>query len=147
TRASGQYDLNGLRVGGPYTVSVTAPSLSVEPQKEVYLSLENVANVSFEMGSDVVKLEAFKVSDTQDTTFGTNAMGSGRNYAERDIQRIATVRDNVQDIARLDSRITLNSLDQGGQLSAQGQNFRFNSFLVDGVESNDPFGLKGDGTN
>src|SRR5581483_1448481 len=58
-----------------------------------------------------------------------------------------TVRDNVQDIARLDSRITLNSLDQGGQLSAQGQNFRFNSFLVDGVESNDPFGLKGDGTN
>ena len=37
------------------------------------------------------------------------------------------------------------SLDQGGQLSAQGQNFRFNSFLVDGVQATDTFGLNSNG--
>lgn len=147
TRGNGQYDVTGLRVGGPYTIAADGPGLQLPPQKDIYLTLENVAAVNFDANADVVKLEAFRVSESTDTTFDANRMGSGRSFSERDIASIATARDNVQDIARLDSRITLNSLDQGGQLSAQGQNFRFNSFLVDGVESNDPFGLKGDGTN
>jgi hypothetical protein len=145
TRANGQYNVTGLRVGGPYTVSVSAKDLQAEPQKEVYLSLEQNAEISFQVSSDVVKLEAFTVSETKDTTFGVGRMGAGESFSDSQIATTATTRDNVQDIARLDSRIQLTSLDQGGQMSAQGQNFRLNSFLVDGVESNDPFGLKGDG--
>lgn len=147
TRTSGQYDLSGLRVGGPYTVSATSAGAQIATQPNIYLDLGQTQTVNLGGGGEVVKLEAFTVAGARDTTFGANKMGTGSSFSEERIRNIATVRDNVQDIARLDSRITLNSLDQGGQLSAQGQNFRFNSFLVDGVESNDPFGLKGDGTN
>ncbi len=145
TRANGQYNISGLRIGGPYTASVSAKDLNAEPQKEIYLSLGQDADISFQVSSDVVKLEAFKVSETKDTTFGVGKMGAGQSFSDAQIAMAATTRDNVQDIARLDSRVQLTSLDVGGQLSAQGQNFRFNSFLVDGVESNDPFGLKSDG--
>lgn len=145
TRPNGQYNLSGLRVGGPYTVSVSAQDLAAEPQREIYLGLDQAQEVSFNLTTDVVKLDAFKVSDSRDTTFGSGRISSGTNFGNSDIANSATVRRNVQDIARLDSRLTLNSLDQGGQLSAQGQNFRFNSFLIDGVQANDTFGLNGNG--
>lgn len=142
TRANGQYDLSGLRVGGPYTVTANG-----ETRKDVYLDLGAVAEVNFPVASEIVKMEAFSVTGERDTTFDASRMGAGTQFSEREISQVASMRSDVQDIARLDSRLTLTALDQGGQLSAQGQNFRFNSFLIDGVESNDPFGLNSNGVS
>jgi len=145
TRASGQYNLSNLRVGGPYTVTVTGTA-GVEPRREVYLEVGQTTEVNLGSGqSNVVVMEAFAVTGERDSTFDAARMSAGTGFSEREIEGIATIRRDVQDIARLDSRLTLTSLDQGGQLSAQGQNFRFNSFLIDGVEANDPFGLNSNG--
>jgi hypothetical protein len=145
TRPNGQYNLSGMRVGGPYTVSASAKDLQPQEQKGIYLSLEENAAVDFRLSSEVVSLEAFTVSASRDTTFDTGKMGTATAFSSKDISNIATVRRNVQDIASLDSRLFLGSLDQGGQLSAQGQNFRFNSLLVDGVRADDTFGLNSNG--
>jgi hypothetical protein len=145
TRENGQFNISGLRVGGPYTVSVAASGYQDARQPEVYLSLDQPATVDFRLPSAVVTLQAFTVTDTRDITFGASRIGASTSFTDREIENIATVRRNVQDVARLDSRLVLMSLEQGGQLSAQGQNFRFNSFLVDGVEANDPFGLNSNG--
>jgi hypothetical protein len=142
TRANGQYDFSGLRVGGPYTV--TAGS---EVRRDLFLDPGQVVEVNFPLRTDIVKMEAFSVTGERDTTFDTNRMGAGTSFTDQDIQGIASIRSDIQDIARLDSRLTLSSLDQGGQLSAQGQNFRFNSFLIDGVEANDPYGLNSNGVS
>lgn len=148
TRANGQYSFGGLRVGGPYTLTAAGAAAESVTQRDVYLSLgeSSTQNLSFApVASDVVKLETFSITGSRDTIFGAGKIGTGSSFGEDQIEDAASVRNNVQDVARLDSRLTLNSLDQGGQLSAQGQNFRFNSFLVDGVESNDPFGLNSNG--
>lgn len=145
SRANGQYDMSGLRVGGPYTITATSGDLKPDVRNEVYLELGQTTTVDVTMRAEIVQLQSFTVVADRDTTFGTGRMGAGSNFTDEDMANAASVRNNVQDIARLDSRLTLNSLDQGGNLSAQGQNFRFNSFLVDGVESNDPFGLNGNG--
>jgi hypothetical protein len=145
SRSNGQFNLSGLRVGGPYTVSTKSQILGTSSRKDVYLSLDRAEEISFVLGDEIVQLEAFKVTSSTDTTFGSDKISSGSNFNEAAIANSASVRRNVQDIARLDSRLTLNSLDQGGQLSAQGQNFRFNSFLIDGVQANDTFGLNGNG--
>lgn len=145
TRANGQYDMSGLRVGGPYTVSATAAGLTPESITEVYLDLGQATSVNIALSSDVVQLDTFTVRSSRDTTFGSGRVSTGSNFGEDEIGNVATVRRNVQDIARLDSRVFLGSLDQGGQLSAQGQNFRYNSFLIDGVQANDPFGLNSNG--
>lgn len=147
TRANGQYNFSGLRVGGPYTVSADAQGMQAEPRKDVSLELGQTLVVELMISSDVVKMQAFTVQTTRDTTFEANRMSGGTAFSESIIQSIASMRSDVQDIARLDSRLTLTSLDQGGQLSAQGQNFRFNSFLIDGVEANDPFGLNSSGVS
>ncbi len=146
TRANGQYNLTNLRVGGPYTVTVSGPGAGAEPRRDIFLDVGQTTEVNLAPGtSNVVQMQAFNVQGERDTTFDAARMSAGTGFNEDEIQAIATIRRDVQDIARLDSRITLTSLDQGGQLSAQGQNFRFNSFLIDGVEANDPFGLNSNG--
>lgn len=148
-RPNGQYNASGLRPGGPYTVSVSAPGLPSETQKDVYLSLNRDETVDFTVGvataEEPVQLDKFLISEVQDPTFSSGKMGTSSNFTAEQILDTPTVRRNVQDIAQLDSRLVVMSLDQGGNLSAQGQNFRFNSFMVDGVQANDPFGINGNG--
>ncbi|QYM78756.1 TonB-dependent receptor [Horticoccus luteus] len=145
TRANGQYNASGLRVGGPYTITVTGTDLTPQKRSDVYLGLGESATVNFSMNSDVVQMEAFSVTSSRDATFDSGKMGSGTSYNEEAVRNVASVRRDIQDVAAMDSRLFLGSLDQGGNLSAQGQNYRFNSLLIDGVRSDDQFGLNGNG--
>jgi hypothetical protein len=147
TRSNGQYTISGLRVGVPYTVSVAGKEFQPQSQKDVYLDLDQAQTLNFEVSPEVIAMEAFVVAGTRDTTFDTAKMGTNTTFSADEIRNIPTVRRDVQDIANLDSRISLteNTGNIEYSLSAQGQNSRFNSFLIDGVQSNDPFGLNADG--
>ena len=145
TRANGQYNLSNLRIGGPYTITATAAGQPTQTAKDVYDDLNETASKDFAFKSDIIQLEKFTVGAERDTTFGSGKMGTSTTLSDKEIENIASVRRNVQDVAATDSRLALMSLDQGGQLSAQGQNFRFNSFTVDGVQATDPFGLNSNG--
>ncbi len=146
TRSNGQYDISNLRVGGPYTVTVSGDSITTESQKDVQLGLGETEAVNFKLSAvEVVKLEAFKVSESRDATFGAGKISTGTSFNQEQVVNLPTIRRSIQDLVQIDSRVAVTSLDQGGNLSAQGQNFRFNSFLIDGVQANDPFGLNGNG--
>jgi hypothetical protein len=147
TRSNGQYTISGQRVGGPYTVSVSGKDFQPQTQKDVYLSLDQGQTINFVLSSEVIAMEAFVVAGTRDTTFDAGKMGSNTSFAAPEIAEIPTVRRDVQDLANLDSRISLteNTTQVEFSVSAMGQNSRFNSFLIDGVQSNDPFGLNANG--
>lgn len=146
TRATGQFYFSGLRVGGPYTVTTKGGGLE-DVRRGVYLALGQALELSLVLGGEIVQMEAFRVEVDRDISFDASRMGTGTGFTEAEMEAIASIRGDVQDIARLDSRLSLNSLDRGGQLSAQGQNNRFNSFLIDGVEANDPYGLNDSGVS
>jgi outer membrane receptor protein involved in Fe transport len=145
TRDNGQYNVSGLRAGGPYTVTVAMGTYAPETTSDVFIDLGAAAVVNATLSTEVVKLEAMSVTASRDTIFGMGKMGTGTSFTDREIENVSTVRRNIQDVAVLDTRLSLMSLDQGGNLSAQGQNMRFNSFRVDGVEAIDTFGLNGNG--
>jgi len=147
TRANGQFTLSGLRVGGPYTVTVEAKEFQPQSRKDVYLELNQDQTLNFVMTTEVVKMEAFVVAGTRDTTFDTGKMSTNTTFNAEEIGDIASVRRDVQDVALMDSRLSLteNTTQIEFSISAQGQNSRFNSFLVDGVQANDPFGLNANG--
>lgn len=145
TRPNGQYNISGLRVGGPYIITVESGDNPPAVQRDIYLDAGSSTDVSFSLTSDVIRLEALQVSASRDTIFGTGKMGVSTTFAAENVENTTSVRRNIQDIAVLDSRLFLGSLDQGGQLSAQGQNFRYNSLLIDGVRADDQFGLNSNG--
>jgi hypothetical protein len=149
TRLTGQYTVTGLLPGGPYTVTATAPGLPSAEKKEVYIDLGTTGAVNLELASEVVRMEAFKVSEAgNDTTFDSSIMGTGSSYDPKEIMNVSTVRRDLQDIVGLDPRAVVMQVspsDPAFTLSIAGQNPRENALLVDGVSAADNFGLNSNG--
>jgi hypothetical protein len=147
TGSGGRYSLTGLRVGGPYTVTFTSRDNETTTQKDVYLGLDHPQTVDASLATQIVVLEAYTVKASKDVTFDSNKMGAGATFTKDQIGQVPMIRRDVQDVVNMDTRasLTINTSTGEFSVSAMGQNSRYNSFLVDGQQSNDPFGLNANG--
>ncbi|AHX12307.1 Oar protein [Dyella jiangningensis] len=147
TDASGRYSAQGLRVGGPFDVKVSKDGTQSE-QDNVYLQLATDTAVNVTMGAAqqaATNLGAVTVTGlVAAQTFNADNKGLSTNVSGRDLKMVPTPSRSIQDVARLDPRITIT--DRGdGSISAMGMNSRYNKISVDGVGVGDPFGLNSNG--
>lgn len=147
TGSGGRYSITGLRVGGPYTVTITSKDNESTTQQDIYLGLDHPQTVDASLSTAVVVLEAYTVKASKDVTFDSNKMGAGATFNKDQIGQVPMIRRDVQDVVNMDTRasLTINTSTGEFSVSAMGQNSRYNSFLVDGQQSNDPFGLNANG--
>jgi Carboxypeptidase regulatory-like domain len=149
TRATGQYNVSGLVPGGPYTVTAAAPGLPTAERDDVYLTLGTTGAVDLALATEIVKMEAFQVSESgTNTTFDSSSMGTGSEFSAKDISEITSVRRDIQDIQNLDPRAVVMQVspsDPAYTFSVAGQNPRENALLIDGVSGADNFGLNSNG--
>ena len=142
TDASGRYTARGLRVGGPYTVTVNKAGAGTASRDDVYLNLDRVNQVDVALNNAVTTLETVQaVASMSSEVFSADKMGAGSNITLDQIQGFASIQRNLQDYARLDPRISQTDKERG-EISAGGQNTRFNSITIDGVTTSDTFGLE-----
>ena len=138
TDAAGRYSARGLRAGGPYTITV---SQGAQTQKRdgLFLSLAETFAYDAQLGeaAQVITITGRGVSDK----FNRASMGAGTNISAGDLAALAPVQRNLQDYARTDPRLSQTDKERG-EISAGGQNTRFNSITIDGVNINDSFGLE-----
>jgi hypothetical protein len=145
TDAGGRYSARGLRVGGPYTITITAPA-GTKTEEDVFLELNTVDTIDAQLGAAEVELEEAQVSAVRvgREVFSKNNKGLGTNISGRSLDTAVTGNRSLDEIARLDPRI--NITDQGDAvISVAGQNGRYNSITVDGLSQTDPFGLNANG--
>ncbi|WP_201315475.1 TonB-dependent receptor [Dyella sp. EPa41] len=147
TDASGRYSAQGLRVGGPFDVKVSKDGTQSE-QDNVYLQLATDTAVNVTMGAAqqaATNLGAVTVTGlVAAQTFNADNKGLSTNVSGRDLKMVPSPGRSIQDIARLDPRITVT--DRGdGSMSAMGMNSRYNKITVDGIGAGDPFGLNSNG--
>ncbi len=140
TNAKGRYAIQGMRVGGPYTITISY----------VGYKNEEVSNVSLALGEPTI-LDADLTEDARvlgEVTIrgkaGVNSMGAATNFSQAQIENAPTVNRNIYDVAKLSPLV--NTSKKGG-ISIAGVNNRYNSFQIDGMVSNDVFGLAASGTN
>ncbi|MFC4528445.1 carboxypeptidase regulatory-like domain-containing protein [Dyella halodurans] len=147
TDASGRYAAQGLRVGGPFDVKVSKDGTEAE-QDNVYLQLAQDTAVNLTMGAAhaaAQNLDGVTVSaNTLSQTFTPDNKGLSTNVSRREIEATPTPGRSIQNIVRLDPRITITDRARG-EISAVGQNSRYNNITVDSVSANDPFGLNANG--
>ena len=144
-QANGRFNLQGLRVGGPYTVTASAPGYRSVERRGIFLELAKEAQINLTLApSDVVEMEAFVTEAGELTVFDGDRTGTGSIIDNQRVQDTATVSRSITDFARLDPLVTINDTDRG-EITAAGQNNRFNSIQVDGVNLNDQFGLEANG--
>ena len=144
TDDAGRYTARGLRVGGPYTITVTKPGEGTKTEDGVYLTLNQVNTVNAQLTGDLTTLDtvtAIAVAGGSEV-FSANKMGAGTSIDQQKIEAMPSINGNIQDYMRLDPRVAF--VDRAsGTISAGGQNPRFNSISIDGVSASDTFGLEG----
>ncbi len=144
TDASGRYNARGLRVGGPYTITITKSGEGTKTEEGVFLNLNQVNTVNASLGGDLAatNLDAVNVVATAGglDLFSATKMGSGSNVTRETMDALPSANRNIQDYIRLDPRISQVSKADGA-ISAGGQNTRYNAIRIDGISASDPFGL------
>jgi hypothetical protein len=149
TDKDGRYSAQGLRVGGPFDITVSKAGLQQSEQDNVYLQLGQTSAINLQMtasGAQAARtLGAVTVNaSTLAQTFSSDNKGLSTNVSQAQLEATPQGNRSIDDIARLDPRI--NVTDQGdGSISAMGLPNRYNNISVDGVSVGDPFGLNANG--
>jgi hypothetical protein len=149
TGADGRYAAQGLRVGGPFDVTVSKAGMAQGEQNNVYLRLAQDTAVNLTMGAEQAKevknLNAVTVSaNALMQTFTPDNKGIDTNISQRELEATPAPDRSIQNIVRMDPRVVITDRERG-EISAVGQNSRYNNITVDSVSANDPFGLNANG--
>ena len=135
TNASGVYDARGLRIGGPYTVEITADSYKGEKYENVFLTVGETSrlNANLEGGTMEVVVSASAIRSASE-------IGAVTNLDRDQIDAIVSINRDIRDLARRDPLVSANLRGDGG-ISIAGSNPRTNRISIDGVQAQDDFGL------
>ncbi len=143
TNAEGAFAANSLRVGGPFTVSVSASGYDQTQVTDIYTVVGQPYALPLELqttGNEIV------VTAARITGAGTVSQGPALVLTSEQIANVATTNRDIRDLARRDPFARLDDTPTGGRaVSFAGQNPRYNRFSVDGVPISDNFGLNPDG--
>lgn len=137
----GRYNARGLRVGGPYRITI-ASGAATQTREDVFLPLAETLALDVTLGAAVTSLGAVSVTGAVvNNKFNNSTMGAGTQLGTKELNAYASIQRNLQDYARLDPRVSQTDKERG-EISVAGQNSRYNSITIDGVTTNDTFGLE-----
>jgi hypothetical protein len=138
TRADGRFSIPGMRVGGPYTVTVTfggaGTAFQPETQENLVVNLGVATDLQFTVRTIAIT-ETVTVTATSDPVFSSARTGAATAVSRTEIATLPTVSGRINDITRL--------TPQASGMSFSGQDNRLNNITVDGSYFNNSFGLAG----
>src|SRR5213080_3483200 len=139
TRADGRFTIPGMRVGGPYRVSVALVGYRQEVQDQIQLTLGGTADLRFALTRATLELEPVTVTATSNPVFSAERTGAATTIAAAQIAHLPTISRRVEDLLRLTPQYSAMSFG----FSFAGQDNRFNNMTIDGSYFNNSFGLSG----
>lgn len=142
TNESGAFVLRNLPVGAGYNVSVSKSGYGNRAIEDVTLVLGETSELIIDMSSDSME-EVVVVGSAVATQV---ALGPSAAFGLRELETAPSINRNITDVIRIDPRVFVDE-SRGDINSVQcgGKNSRFNSFTLDGVRTNDSFGLNSNG--
>jgi hypothetical protein len=134
TNFDGRYNLLNMRVGGPYTVTVSYVGFKSQTFDNLYLDLGKAFNLNVTLSEDSQQLDAVVITSTNGSeTFGSDRTGAETNIGRRELTRLPSISRSASDFTRLEPSAS------GGSFG--GRNDQFNNFSLDGAIFTNPFGL------
>jgi hypothetical protein len=139
TDSDGSFHSAGLRVGGPYSVTVESSSGNGR-QENIFLTLGEASDVTLTL--QATALEEIVVTGSAGS--GQIKMGMASTFDEERRKGIPATSRDLHDFVRVDPLVTVDPTNENA-ISIAGSNNRFNSLTIDGVKQNDDFGLNNGG--
>jgi len=139
TNSEGRFIGRGLRLGGPYEVTVTSSGSAPEKvQEDVFLVLGEPYDLNYALGSAIqeITVSGVRVRDS--------VSGPVTDFDRARIVAAPTVTRDLKDILRADPKVYIDRFNSDA-VQIAGTNNRFNLLTIDGVRNSDDFGLNNGG--
>ncbi len=141
TNAQGIFDARGLRVGGPYTITLAAPGFETRTVPDVTLVQAETLRLNFDLVSENA-VDELVVTAARNPE-GDNS-GLSSTLGRDSIEAVVSVTRDIRDLARRNLLVSANSQADGG-ISIAGSNPKMNRITIDGASVQDDFGLNSGG--
>ena len=134
TRKEGRYNVPNLRVGGPYSVSVSYIGYQEEKHDSIFLLLGQEFKANFNLTAASQALENVVVTASrQEKVINNNRTGSQEIINRTQIERLPTINRSLQDFTKL--------TPSASGFNIGGRNGFLNNVTVDGANLTNTFGL------
>ncbi len=134
SRSSGTYDIQNMKVGGPYKITVSYVGYEPFVITDLFLDLGEQFRIDFPLTENALELEQMTVIGKEDALLNSSRTGAGTFVEARQIEELPSIKRSTRDITRLDPR-------SDGNYSFAGKNWLYNSISLDGSYFNNAFGL------
>ena len=132
TNTDGRWAIQGMRVGGPYTVKVSYIGYAEKDYQGINLQLGETYNLNATISEDVNELGEVVVVGSA-SKFSAEKTGATTNISNAQIQALPTVNRSIEDIVRISP--------YANGMSLSGGDGRSTNFTLDGANLNNNFGL------
>ena len=100
TRDNGFFNLPNLRVGGPYTVTVSYIGYNPQKKENINLNLGQDFRIEFTLESEAVTVGEVVVTAEQDAVLNSNRTGAATYIVVDQIQTLPTIKRSITEIFR-----------------------------------------------
>ncbi|MGV8815196.1 MAG: TonB-dependent receptor [Gelidibacter sp.] len=132
TNDEGRYNLPGMRVGGPYSVSISYVGYGTNTTSDITLKLGAGYLHDVVLSEESVSLSQVVISAKR-TKFSTEKTGAVTNISNEQLTALPSINRSIADIAKLSP--------YSNGMSIAGGDGRSTNFTVDGANFNNNFGL------
>ena len=134
TEMNGSFNMPAVRVGGPYTVTVTFVGFKEKSQTDIYTALGTASNVKVVMTEDGAVLDVVEIKGEKNGIFSSDRTGAASTVSSEQLATLPTIGSrSIYDFTKYNT--------QGDGRSFNGQDSRLNNITIDGSVFNNGFGL------
>ena len=133
TNTDGRFNIEGMRPGGPYVVTVSYIGFQQKKLSNIHLVLGETYNLAVWLTENASELAEVTITEKA-TKFAAERTGASTNINNDQLMNMPTISRSITDITRL-------SPYGGSGMSFAGSDGRMGNFTVDGANFNNDFGL------
>ncbi len=134
SKKGGAFTLSSLRIGGPYSVTISFVGLKPEIVNDIQLALGEPYNLNLILNNNAKDLAGVVV--TAPAKIAKDKTGASTNINSRMLTTLPTISRSITDFTRL--------TPQSNGTSFAGRDGRYNNITIDGANLNNNFGLSTD---
>ncbi len=133
TNVSGRYSFPIVRVGGPYSITVTFVGFKDQTIELGNARLAETEVVNFKLSDASTTLTEIVVTSDRNRLLSSERAGAVTNIDRNQLSNLPSITRSVNDMTRLTPQATGTSIGGG--------NYRSNNFTIDGANFNNQFGI------
>jgi len=137
SRSGGIFFVQGLEVGGPYTISIRRIGFEPQTRNNLNVALSASTRADFTLTPQATTLSEVVVRAETSADISSSAVGTKTTVSDTVIQRLPTTSRNLTDFIKIAPQVS----SSGPGFSGGGMSNRMNNVQIDGTSERDVFGL------